>query len=91
MTYLCLVEILFLQTQICLLTHQYSVWSLRSFLRSHFAGWQAKWYVVAKCLPFSHSTAISDYSFCAVVLGHNFDLNFEVVQTAVECNFFKIL
>ena len=78
----------FVLTNADLPTDASSVWSLGSFLRSHFAGWQAKWYVVAKCLPFSHSTAIPDYTFCVVVLDHNFDLNFDVTQTAEECNFF---
>ena len=36
-------------------------------------------------------TAMPDYTFCAVVLGHNFDLNFDAKQTAEECNFLKIL
>ena len=78
----------FVLTNADLPTDASSVWSLGSFLRSHFAGWQAKWYVVAKCLPFSHSTAIPDYTFCVVVLDHNFDLNFDVTQTADECNIF---
>ena len=79
----------FLLTNPDLPTDASSVWSLRSLLRSHFAGWQAKWYVVAKCLPFSHSFAIPYYNICAGVLGHNFDLNFDATQTAEECNFFK--
>ena len=48
-----------------------------------------KWYVVAKCLPFSHSFAIPYYNICAGVLGHNFDLNFDAMQTAEECIFLK--
>lgn len=45
-----------------------------------FAGWQ----VVCRC----EMSAVFPV-YCAGVLGHNFDLNFDATQTAEECNALK--